>query len=72
MGMKIQGFLNITPCQLVNWRYLAVEMVLQARKFETSAPLWNFSYRHKEVIRGAHLAQQDMDRQMISKCSLKE
>jgi hypothetical protein len=72
MGMKIQGFLNVTPCRLVNWHYLAVDTVLQARKFETSAPLWELSYRHTEFIRGAHLAQQDMDRRMISKYMLKE
>jgi len=65
MGINIQGFLNITPCRLVNWHYLAVESVLQARKFETSAPMWNFSFRHSEVIRGAQLAQ-DKDRRMIS------
>jgi len=72
MGMKIQGFFNVTPCRLVNWHYLAIDRVLQARKFETSAPLWDLSNRHTQLIRGAHLAQQDTDRPMITKCMLKE
>jgi hypothetical protein len=38
---------------------------VKARKSETSAPLWNLSYQHTEVIRGAHFAQQDKDRRML-------
>ena len=71
MGMKIQGFLNVTQCRLVNWHYLAVDTVLQARKSGTAASLWDLNSRHTELIRGAHLAQQDMNGRIISKCMLK-